>query len=108
MSEGPSGQFDTEPVEDYRPGGFHPVHFGDLLHHGRYKIVRNSATVLSLLSGLPKVPCTSKPSLFTIISEFSLLTRDLSNSNSQYVAVNIKTAKASVEDSEQYILSYIS
>ena len=30
----------AEPVEDYRPGGFHPVHFGDLLHHGQYKIVR--------------------------------------------------------------------
>ena len=36
----PSAHFNTEPVEDYRPGGFHPVHFGDLLHHGQYKIVR--------------------------------------------------------------------
>lgn len=68
----------------------------------------NSATVLSLLSGLPKIPCASKPSLFTIISQFSLLTRHLSNSNSHYVAVKIKTAEASAENSEQYILSYIS
>lgn len=30
----------TEWVEDYRPGKFHPIDLGDLLHDGRYKILR--------------------------------------------------------------------
>lgn len=30
----------TEWVEAYRPTGYHPVHFGDLLHDGQYKIIR--------------------------------------------------------------------
>lgn len=34
------GCSEAEPIEDYGPGGFHPVHFGDLLHDGQYKIVR--------------------------------------------------------------------
>ncbi|KAI0459496.1 kinase-like protein [Xylaria acuta] len=31
--------FNTENIEKYRPGGFHPVHLGDRFDHGRYKIV---------------------------------------------------------------------
>jgi len=30
----------TKWVESYRPGGFHPVHLGDTLSGGRYKVVR--------------------------------------------------------------------
>ncbi|KAI9847473.1 MAG: hypothetical protein M1837_002374 [Sclerophora amabilis] len=30
----------TEWIEYYRPGHFHPVHIGDELHQGRYKIIR--------------------------------------------------------------------
>lgn len=30
---------DVEYLERYQEGGFHPVHIGDELHHGRYKIV---------------------------------------------------------------------
>ncbi|KAI1746950.1 kinase-like protein [Xylaria castorea] len=30
---------DTEYIENYRPGGFHPVHLRDMFDHGRYKIV---------------------------------------------------------------------
>lgn len=30
----------TEWVEAYRPTGYHPVHFGDLLCDGQYKIIR--------------------------------------------------------------------
>ncbi|KAF1841475.1 kinase domain-containing protein [Cucurbitaria berberidis CBS 394.84] len=30
---------DTEDIEKYRPGGFHPVHLGDRYDDGRYRIV---------------------------------------------------------------------
>ena len=30
----------TEWIEDYKPGGFHPLHIGDLLSDSRYKILR--------------------------------------------------------------------
>ena len=29
----------TEWVEAYRPTGYHPIHFGDMLHDGRYRII---------------------------------------------------------------------
>lgn len=29
-----------EWVEDYRPGGYHPVHLGDVFNNGRYKVIR--------------------------------------------------------------------
>lgn len=29
----------AEPLYRYRKGGYHPVHIGDLLHNGRYKVV---------------------------------------------------------------------
>ncbi|KAK7031332.1 kinase-like protein [Favolaschia claudopus] len=31
---------DTEQVNEYRPGGLHPVHLGDKLHGNRYEVVR--------------------------------------------------------------------
>lgn len=31
---------DEEDLEDYRPGGYHPVHIGDEFKDGRYVIVR--------------------------------------------------------------------
>ncbi len=30
----------TEWIEDYRPGGLHPVHLGDVLGSGRYRVSR--------------------------------------------------------------------
>ncbi|KAK0099716.1 hypothetical protein ONS95_013391 [Cadophora gregata] len=30
----------TEWAEEYRPGRFHPIHFGDLFKDGRYKVIR--------------------------------------------------------------------
>lgn len=33
-------QLPTEWIEAYRPGGYHPIHLGDLLAEGRYKILR--------------------------------------------------------------------
>lgn len=35
----PQGVGDTEEVENYRSGGFHPVHLGDTFDSGRYRIV---------------------------------------------------------------------
>lgn len=35
----PAGLGDTEDLERYTPGGFHPVHIGDLYDAGRYRIV---------------------------------------------------------------------
>ncbi|KAI1423488.1 serine protein kinase [Xylaria sp. FL1777] len=29
-----------EWIESYRPGGYHPVHFGDVFDNGRYKVIR--------------------------------------------------------------------
>ncbi|KAK2589943.1 hypothetical protein QQS21_012377 [Conoideocrella luteorostrata] len=34
----PQGVGDTEDVEKYKPGGFHPVHLGDRFDGGRYRI----------------------------------------------------------------------
>ena len=31
---------DVEDPDDYKPGGFHPVHLGDTLNNGRYEIRR--------------------------------------------------------------------
>ena len=31
---------DEEDLEDYRPGGYHPVNIGDEFSNGRYVIVR--------------------------------------------------------------------
>ena len=31
----------TEEPHDYSPGGYHPVHLGELLHHRQYQIIRN-------------------------------------------------------------------
>lgn len=44
--ESESGYFDIETfygdelLDAYRPEGLHPVHFGDLFHHGRLMMVR--------------------------------------------------------------------
>ena len=30
----------TEWIEDYRPGGLHPVHIGDEFNDSRYRVIR--------------------------------------------------------------------
>ena len=32
--------YPVEWAELYRPGGFHPIHIGDTLHEGRYRVIR--------------------------------------------------------------------
>lgn len=34
-----TGGLDAEPLPRYKPGGYHPVHLGDCLKDGRYKIL---------------------------------------------------------------------
>lgn len=34
-----SDVFDAEPLHRYRKGGYHPVHLGDRLSNGRYKVL---------------------------------------------------------------------
>jgi non-specific serine/threonine protein kinase len=29
-----------EWIEDYHPGGYHPVHLGDVFNNGQYKVIR--------------------------------------------------------------------
>ncbi|KAL6405053.1 hypothetical protein AUP68_11896 [Ilyonectria robusta] len=43
--------FACEWAEAYRPGGFHPVKFGDILAGGKYPSYENSAMVRFLLYG---------------------------------------------------------
>lgn len=31
---------EEEPLENYRPGGYHPVHIGDAFDDGRFTVVR--------------------------------------------------------------------
>jgi serine/threonine protein kinase len=32
-------RYDIENVEEYRPGGYHPIVIGDLFYHGRYRVI---------------------------------------------------------------------
>lgn len=43
----------VEPIEEYRVGGYHPVHLGDIFHE-RYQIIANGATA-RLPRKIPKV-----------------------------------------------------
>jgi hypothetical protein len=68
---------EEEDWEDYVPGGYHPVHIGDLFSDGRYTVVRKLGFVIlnkyddlaayslldgviSLLYGWPKTTSTSR------------------------------------------------
>lgn len=39
----PPGLDNVQDIEEHRPGGYHPVHLGDVLD-GRYKIVHNAVS----------------------------------------------------------------
>ena len=103
-----------EPLDSYRPGGYHPVHFGDFLCNGRYELVRKlgfgeSSTVwlarnTSYVRGfVPEhTPKNFRPHL---LLENAMLTCPLSYfRSSRYVAVKIKKAEDSVDNSELSIL----
>ncbi|KAL6720699.1 hypothetical protein ACLMJK_002624 [Lecanora helva] len=80
--------FGTEWVESYRPGGFHPVHFGDVFKDSRYKIIR-------------KLGYGSFSTVW--------LARDQTETTiNRYVAVKILTAKDSFGENERVLYDRLS
>ncbi|QPG98523.1 hypothetical protein C2857_007695 [Epichloe festucae Fl1] len=73
-----------EWIEDYRPGGYHPVLLGDLFNNGQYKVIRK----------------LGEGSYSTV-----WLARDLKNK--RYVALKILVAELSGQSSEVRILRHI-
>ncbi|KAJ0158661.1 SRSF protein kinase 2 [Colletotrichum tanaceti] len=73
-----------EWVEDYRPGGYHPVHLGDVLGDGQYRVIRK----------------LGEGSYSTV-----WLARDLRNH--RYVALKILVSKMSDSTTELRILRHI-
>ena len=35
----PLGILNTENIEEYRPGGYHPISIGDVFDHGRFRVL---------------------------------------------------------------------
>ncbi|SPO07073.1 uncharacterized protein DNG_09767 [Cephalotrichum gorgonifer] len=75
----------SEWVEDYRPGGYHPVLLGDIFNDGQYKVIR-------------KLGDGSYSTVW--------LARDLRNSSN--VALKILVSAVSGSTTELRILSHIS
>lgn len=106
-----------EPLDSYRPGGYHPVHLGDFLCNGRYELVRKlgfgeSSTVwlATNTSYVRKFVPEHTPKLFRpdLLLENAMLTCPLSYfRSSRYVAVKIKKAEDSFENSELSILRFL-
>ncbi|KAK6502367.1 hypothetical protein TWF506_002948 [Arthrobotrys conoides] len=74
----------AECVEAYRPGGYHPVHFGDYFHNRRYQVINKLG-----------------------YGQYSTvwLARDIQVS--EFVALKIKTAKDSIDDREVAVLNHL-
>ena len=75
---------DVENVELYRPGGFHPIHLGDTLSDGRYRIIHKLGH-----------------------GGFSTVWLAREESQKRYVAIKIITAEASSDCSEIKILRHL-
>ncbi|KAK3324458.1 kinase-like domain-containing protein [Cercophora scortea] len=73
-----------EWVEDYHPGGYHPVHLGDVFNNGQYKVIRK----------------LGDGSFSTV-----WLARDLRNS--RYVALKILVSEISASTTELRILHHL-
>ena len=68
----PSSLDKVEDIEEYRPGGFHPISIGDLLAKGRYKILHKlgfggSSTVWLARDQRPRLPPTSPTNTSTAL-----------------------------------------
>ncbi|KAK6535961.1 hypothetical protein TWF281_000210 [Arthrobotrys megalospora] len=74
----------AECVEAYRPGGYHPVHFGDFFHNRRYKVINKLG-----------------------YGQYSTVWLARDTRSSEFVALKIKTAKDSMEDREIAVLNHL-
>lgn len=80
----PSRLDNVEDLEAYRPGGFHPVHLGDTLAEGRYRIVHKLG-----------------------FGGFATVWLAREESQNRYVALKIITAEASRDCAELKILQHL-
>ncbi|KAB8277168.1 kinase-like domain-containing protein [Aspergillus minisclerotigenes] len=76
-----------EWVEDYRPGGYHPVVLGDVFNNGQYKVIRKLGEVHLL---------------YFVVHRYLFLFR-----NSGYVALKILVSEISRSTTELRILRHI-
>ncbi|KAF2012463.1 putative serine protein kinase [Aaosphaeria arxii CBS 175.79] len=74
-----------EGIEEYRPGGFHPVNLGDTFHDGKYKVIRKLGA-----------------------GSFSTVWLAVSTGTPRYVALKIMIAKAPGTNTELCILDHLS
>ncbi|PQE27934.1 serine kinase protein [Rutstroemia sp. NJR-2017a BBW] len=83
----------TEWIEDYHPGKFLPVHFGDQFKDGRYRIIRKLGTILHLFLRSKK--------------HYIFASANMYNRMKCYVALKVLTAQSTGSDTESSILEYL-
>jgi non-specific serine/threonine protein kinase len=102
-------RFDTitlpcEWVEDYKPGGYHPVDLGDEFKNGQYKVIRK----LGEWGLLHSMACPRYSVCFLSSSPFALLTLTTNNrSQNAFVALKLLVSSASQSSTESKILHHI-
>ncbi|KAF9505645.1 hypothetical protein BS47DRAFT_1367920 [Hydnum rufescens UP504] len=74
----------TEWIEDYRPGGLHPIHLGDALDRNRYKILRKLG-----------------------YGSFSTVWLARDAQESRYVAIKVSVSRASEANNELRIFEHL-
>ncbi|KAK4084991.1 hypothetical protein Purlil1_10026 [Purpureocillium lilacinum] len=94
-----------EWIEDYRPGGYHPVHLGDVFHDGQYKIIRKlgdgAYSTVWLARDMRYVPA---PLLDIKAIDYD---RSFVPRNNRYVALKILVSELSGSARELQILEHL-
>lgn len=94
-----------ECIEDYRPGGYHPVHLGDVFHDGQYKIIRKlgdgAYSTVWLARDMRYVPA---PLLDIKAIDYD---RSFVPRNNRYVALKILVSELSGPARELQILEHL-
>ncbi|KAK5655244.1 hypothetical protein OQA88_5811 [Cercophora sp. LCS_1] len=89
-----------EWIEAYRPGGYHPVHLGDVFHDGQYKVIRKlgdgSYSTVWLARDLKKGKYVA---LKILVSEISELTGELQ--------ILRHIAQAAPEEASKYVVQLL-
>jgi serine/threonine-protein kinase SRPK3 len=80
----PSRLDNIENVEEYRPGGFHPISIGDVLAKGRYKVLHKlgfggSSTVWLARDQRPQQPPVPSPTTLGPLVALKVLSAELSS-----------------------------